>query len=242
MSRFVMSLQPSDVYNITATVAQTDTGALGQTADSRKYRYVRAGASPLVAGTLQQSVVEDTTNWEALAVTATAAGAFAVTTSTTVTLAKDLLAGGYMVVTTAPGIGYTYKIKGNTVAAGAVTTIYLEDPIQVALTTASRIDCIPDPYGAVVQNATGHTGAIVGVACTALPALYYGWLQVGGPCGVLNDATGALTVGDLIVASQGTAGCVRLAVNATTEAFAPVGVAITGIAASENGLVNLMIN
>ena len=223
-----------------SSVPLTQLGSIAVTNDGRKFRYVRAGGTGIAAGILCQSVTEDTTNWENLSVAAAAAGSRTVTTTSTVTLAANLLAGGYLTVTTTPGIGYTYKIAGNSVAAAAVVNIYLEDPIVVALTTASKIDVIPDPDGAVVifANGTGtHTGNIRGVAVYPLTAYYYGWLQIGGVGTVLGDSN-TITVGSCVVGSKAIDG----AVGVQTEVTDPiVGTAITGIASTEYGLVNLQI-
>lgn len=214
-------------------------GEVMVTPDGRKFRYALAGSTALVAGQLLQSAAEDTGD-QNITPTATSIGATSVTTSTTMTVTANQYAGGWMVVTVTPGVGISYRIKSHAAYTAAAATFTLEDPIQVALTTNSRVDFVANPYNGVIQNPTTATGTIVGVAVNNITASQYGWIQTGGVCALL--AQGTITVGNLVVASNGVAGAVENAVNASTEAQAPVGVAVTGIADTEYGSVKLLID
>ena len=240
MSRLTTSLAPTDIFTYTSD-RRFDLGGEGITPDGRLFRYAKCNASTaVVPGKLYQSTAEDTTNWENLSIAAATAGTYTVTTTSTVTLTLNQLAGGYLCVTETPGLGRYYKIVGNTAAITAVTTITLEDAIQVALTTASKIDLIPDPYGAVeIWDATNHDGMCVGVGVSAIPASYYGWLQVGGPCSVLGDA-GTCVTGSVVVASDDTDGAVGP--YETDALYSMIGTAITGIASADYGMVNLRLH
>lgn len=236
-------INPQDLFDITVNSATsgvgndvTQLGALATTGDGRYYRFCLAGGTALVPGKLQQSIAEDTSNWENLSIAAAAVGATSITTTSTVTLAVNLLANGYVMVTTSNGAGYQYQIGSHAVAAGAVVTFNIVDPIVVALTTSSKIDAIPSPYMNLVVNPTAASGLPVGVAVAATPASYYGWVQTRGPAVVLADGT--VTVGTSVCASNGTAG----AVEATAGVQALVGTAITGIATTEYGAINLNIS
>lgn len=210
-------------------------GAKAYTGDGREYRFCLAGGTSLVPGKLQQSAVE-TTGWENLSIAAAAIGATSITTTSTVTVTANAWAGGYVSVTVTPGQGYLYKIKSNPAATAAVVTIQLEDPIQqVALTTSSKIDVIANPYSGVIVNPTTATGAALGVAIYPITNAQYGWIQVKGPTNVL--AQGTIVVGEQVAASATVAG----AIVATSGVLANVGVAITGIADTEYGTVNLNI-
>lgn len=236
-------IAPQDIFTSVAPNTDgnggTNVGALATTGDGRMFRYTLAGATALVPGKLYQAAAEDTSNQENLALTAAAIGAISVTTSTTVTLAANALAGGLMVVTTGTGAGYTYKVKGNTAATAAVVTITLEDPLIVAVDTTSRIDLKKNPYNGVVVNPTTPTSAPVGAAVYAVNAGSYGWVQTHAPCAILADL--AVTVGQPVAASLNTAGAVNNFTNTSGTTFV-VGVAMTGIAAAEYGLVNLTID
>lgn len=199
--------------------------------DDTKYVYVSAGSTNITSGMLLASKVEDTGEQD-LTPTATAVGETAIITSSTVTVTANQYAGGYVVVSVTPGIGYRYRILRHAAATAAALTIYLEDPIQVALTTSSRIDLVPNPYSLVIPAPTSPTASLVGVACGNITAGNYGWACVRGYAPVVNDAAGAITVGTTVMASTSVAGSVR----ALTGAVPQVGTAATGIAASQSGL------
>jgi hypothetical protein len=228
-----------DLTSNTAT-AQTTVGERIVSADGRAYVYARAGAVALVPGTLLQSAAE-ITDHQNVVPTATFSPPTNPTIPSTVTVTlgatavtANYYAGGYMIVTETPGQGYQYLILSHPAAdASATCTFTLADPIQVAVTTSSHIDLVPNPYAGVIINPTTATSAPVGAAIYPITALYYGWIQVAGPTTLLADGT--VTVGTAVVASNGTAG----AVEALTGVQAPVGLALTGIATTEYGAIKL---
>ncbi len=201
-----------------------------------KYVYFEAGATTITSGMLLASEPEDTGEQD-IAVAATAIGSYTVLTTTTLTVAKDEYAGGFLVVSVTPSIGYRYRIASHPAASGAVVTFTLAEPLLVALTTASRVDVVPSPYFNVIPAPTSPTSSLVGVACGDITAGNYGWAQVEGFGTVINDAAGAITVGTTVMASTSVAGSVR----ASTGAVPSVATAMTGIAASQSGLVKLNI-
>lgn len=231
-----LALFNADLYTSSST-QQHDLGALGQTVDGRRFRYVKAGGTSLVVGKLQQAIAEDTGE-QNLTPTATSAGATSLTTSTTVTVTANQYQGGFVVVTVDPGVGYMYKILSHPAATGAAVTLSLEDKIQVALTTTSRIDLVQNPFNGVVVNPTTATSSPLGVAVYPITNAQFGWIQVGGPAVCLADGT--VTVGTSVDASNGTAGAVEAHVEAGVQA--PVGYAMTGIATTEYGTIFLTIN
>lgn len=220
-----------------SSTALHNIGALVHSNDGRAFRYCKAGGTALVAGKLQQSSAEDTTNFQDLTCAVSSVGATSVTTTSTPTLTVNQLAGGLLTVSSATtGAGFTYGIKSHAVAAAVVVTINLEDPIVVATTGTVKIDMAPNPYSAVIVNPTTLTSSPIGAAVYNITAAYYGWLQVGGVASLLAD--GANAVGVVVVASNGTAGAVEDA--ATPGAQGPaVGTCVTGAATTEYGLVRL---
>jgi Tfp pilus assembly major pilin PilA len=239
MARLTTTLEPNDPSKFTVD-QKFDLGGFGVTPDGRKYRYGRQNASTAaVAGKLYQSNAQDTTV-QALAIAAATAGTKSITTTSTATVTKDQLIGGYVAVVSTPGQGFYYKITGNTAATAAAFTVTLEEPIVVSLTTGSVIDIIADPYGNIeIMDATNHDGMLIGVAVANITAAYYGWYQVAGPCAVLSDGT--MVVGEIVVASNGTDGAVEVGVGGSTEIQAFVGQAITAITTAEYGMIDLMI-
>lgn len=228
-------INPQELFDITISTKGTDLGALATTGDGRYFRYAQAGAVALVPGTLQQSLAEVTGN-ENLTAVAAAVGATSLVSTSTVTVTANQYQGGWALITTSAGIGYQYGIGSHAAFTSAAPTFTLTDPIQVALTTGSRIDLVSNPFLGVIQNPTVATANPVGLAVSALPIGFYGWLQVRGIGNVLADGT--VVVGTSVVASNGTAG----AVEAATGVQALVGTAVTGIASTENGAINLMLS
>lgn len=215
-----------------SSVQQHGLGERAVTPDGRSYRYCLAGGTSLVPGKVYQASAEVTAN-QNLTPTATAAGATTLTTSSTVTVTANQYAGGFVIVTVTPGQGYQYKIKSHPAATAAAVTLTLEDPIQVALTTSSRIDLVANPYSGVIVTPTTASSTPLGVAVYPVTNGQYGWLQVGGISACLAD--GALTVGTSVVVSNAIAGAVEPA----TGVQAPVGYAATGVADTEYGAVFL---
>lgn len=223
----------------------TPTHELGEkvhTSDGRAFRYVRVGSgAALVIGNVLQSPAEDTGD-QNIAAVATAVGSMTVTTGT-MTVTANQYAGGFMCVTVTPGLGEYYKIASHAAFSGAAATFTLEEPIRTALTSSTRLDFVPNIYNGVIQNPASASGTVVGVAVNDIAASNYGWIQVTGPCPVLTQASsGNASVGGLVVASNGTAGAVEIAASASTEAQAPVGIAMTGTSVGETNMFRLIID
>ena len=171
--------------------------------DGRIFRYCKVGGTTLVPGQLYQASAEDTSNMQDLTVTAPAANATSITTTTTVTLAVNLMAGGFLTISSAStNFGQTLRISGNTVASSAVTTIYLDDPVVYAPTGTTKIDMVKNPYNLVVVAPTTATSAAVGFALYKVTNAYFGWLCTYGPTSAL--AQGTVVVGDDCVPAETT--------------------------------------
>jgi hypothetical protein len=222
-------------YNSDSSVQEQELGTVMYGDNGRRYVYVKAGVSNLVAGNLLQAPAEDTAD-QNIAGTTTAVGATSITTAS-MTVTANQYAGGYVTVTVTPGLATTYRIKSHAAYSAAAATFELEEPIQVALTSTSRLDFIPCPYNGVIVAPTTLSSAVVGVAVNDITASQFGWIQVGGPCNILNDAAGALTVGAAVMPSSSVAGAVRLQSAGNTI----VGRCMTGIASGENGMVILSL-
>ena len=212
---------PQELMTSSATQG-TDLGALATTGDGRYFRYCSAGTQNLVIGKLQQSAAQVSGN-QNLSIAASAAGTKTITTTSTVTLTANQLAGGWAMITTGAGAGYQYKIASHPAATAAVVTLTLEDPIQVALTTASKVDLTANQYAGVGINSATAVTQPVGVCVYPITAGQYGWIQTRGPVNVLAD--GAVTVGTSLVASNAVDG----AVEPLTGVQAAIGTAITDI-------------
>ena len=182
-------------------------GTRAVTTDGRTYRYVKAGGTALATGKVQQAPAQDTEN-DQLTPAAAAIGA----TSITVTIgssaaAANAFAGGWAVIDTTPGQGFSYPIIGHAAIAGAAAGVfYLGQAIEVALTTDSRVTLVPNPYNGVIVAPTTLTGAVVGVAVYPIVAGEYGWIGTRGSFGTLIAGTPG--VGLAVVVPGSAAGAV----------------------------------
>lgn len=221
-----------------SSTALHDIGAMVHTNKGQVLRYCKAGATALVMGKLQQASAEDTSNHQALAVAVSSAGDLSITTTATVTLAANALAGGILTVESATtGAGQMLGIKSHPAASAAVVTFQLEDAVAVATTGTVLVDAIPNPYSGVVVQPTTRTSGPVGVAVFNITASYFGWLGVAGTFPVL--AAGALTVGLHVVSSGSVAGAVSTVADGANELLPPIGIAITGVADTDYGMVKI---
>ena len=244
MSKTTLSGVPqvvaADLLTNSATNPGVGIGSYVETADGRGYRFAKVGAVATVAGKVYQGPALDATNMQpsgGLTPAAAAIGDTSVTISTSTTLAANLLAGALMSVVVTPGQGYTYRVAGNTATAGATgAVITLDDPIQVALTTSSRVIFAHNKYNGVVIEPGTPTAAIAGVPNSIITAAYFGWLQVRGACAVLFTGTGVAgkAVGSL---SGGTSGSMAPAIAATNIGGYHMATGITG----EYSIVDLNI-
>jgi hypothetical protein len=214
-------------------------GEKASTNDGRAFRYCKVGASALAAGKLYQTRAEDTSNFQNLSAATSAVGDTSITTTTTVTLTANQLAGGFLSVNSATtGAGFIYKIKSHAAATAAVVTFNLEDPIVVATTGSVVIDVHPHPYDAVIIAPTTSSSAMAGFAAFNVTAAYYGWLCVIGPTTAL--AQGTIVVGDSVCPAESTnAGTIGPKADATLSEV--VGSALTGIASTDYGLIYAQI-
>ncbi len=179
-----------------------------------------------------QAAAEVTANQNLTAVAA-AIGDTSIVSTSTVTVTANQYNNGLALITLTPG--QVYQISGHAAYTSAAPTFAISDPIKVALTTGSRIDLITNPFSAVLINPTTATSNPIGAAVTAITNAQYGWIQTRGVANLLADGT--VVVGTAVVASNATAG----AVEALTGVQAIVGLAVTGIATTEYGAIQLTL-
>jgi hypothetical protein len=211
--------------------------------DGRVFRYVKAGAADLVAGNVIQSSAI-VANHLANTPPAVAVGAKSFTYTPGATAgAANLYANGFLQVDTTPGNGYTYSVEGHAAITSATAfTLFLKDPIQVALTTSSRVGLIANQYSGVIQlPVTTATGTIVGVAGYIITAAQFGWIQTWGLASVLTTGTPAL--GAMVMGPGTAAGAAQVVVAAGTLIVAQIigHMAQVGVD-GKNNFVHLRIN
>lgn len=219
-------------------------GTLGISKDGTFFRYCQAGAVDLVAGTLQQRAAP-VANHLANTPPAVAIGATSFTYTPGATAgAANLYAEGYLQVDTTPGNGYRYRISGHpAISSSTAFSLYLDpdDPIQVALTTSSRVGLHHNRWKNVIQCPTAVTARVAGVAVSVIPATYYGWLVTKGPWPCLINGTPAIT--SPVANSATTAGALDVWTTAAAAVtITPVGHMMQVGVSGRNNLVDLTID
>jgi len=199
-----------------------------QRADGNKFRYCHFGLLTTTPGLLVATDVSESSAPNSPgAVTVTAAPPTAVTTigqervkanaigsrymQLTITPTADQFLGGYLIVTSGTGYGWTYRIMGNTISgtpASTSATFELDAPITVALDgTQTAVTIVGCPYSNV-EAATSTDKLVVGATMSCVSTGGYGWVCTHGVVGVLQ---GANVTGDGYAACLDTnvAGAVR---------------------------------
>ncbi len=185
-----------------STVQQHVVGEKAYTPDGRTFRYVKAGATALVAGDVIQSpaVVANHVNLTPTAAVAVGDTTITVTLGATAATANQY-AGGYLVVEKGTtGAGQTLLIKSHPAAASSATlALTLVDSFVVATSGTVTVSLVASNYNGVIQAPiTTLTGTPVGVAVAAIPAASFGWICSRGITGVKAD--GVITQGTVGIA------------------------------------------
>lgn len=206
--------------------------------DGRAYKYVRCDASTaVVSGNIYSNAAEDTDTQDLVAVAA-AIGDLSIVSTTTVTVTANEYAEGFILVSVTPGVGRMYKIKGHSAYTTAAPTFNLDnDPVQVALTTTSRLDAMANPYNRIIVTPTSLTGVCLGAGVHPLAVDEYGWLQVAGVANI--EAEGTISVGLPVVASDTDAGTVETIADGAHELIHRIGTALTAASTGEFGAIIL---
>lgn len=216
-------------------------GTRGYTSDGRRFRYAQVGGVDTVAGSLYQAAAP-VANHLANTPPAVAIGAKSFTYTPGATGgAANLYSEGYLQVDTTPGNGYMYQISGHAaITASTAFTLNLVDPIQVALTTSSRVGLIHNLCKNVIVCPTTKTAAVVGVAPAVIATTAYGWIQTWGPAAALINGTPAVTAP--VVNSATTAGALDVWTAAAQPTASLVGEMMQVGVSTKNNAVFLKID
>lgn len=183
-----------------------------------RFRYVKAGASPLVAGNALVGPAPTTANHKNVNCLAASIGDKTVTVVLGATAAaENLYAGGLLWVNAGTGRGRTYRVSGHPSHAGSGNlAVSLHDPVAVALVASgtSKVTLVRSPYNGVVQAGATPASKLLGVAVSAIAANEFGWIQTKGPCSVLEGGTDTVA-GDLVTAAA--SGACALATNVIAD-------------------------
>lgn len=122
-------------------------------------------------------------------------------TNGTTAVAEDYLAGGIIIIVPTEGATdrdvMTRMVVGNDIAAAAAECrMYLDYPVDMALTTSNYAYVMPSNYRNIrYSNNTGGTRSFAGLAAVGIDAANYNfWLQTYGPCNSAHQSrTGKTT-------------------------------------------------
>lgn len=247
---------PISLFGVNGGVTSTDAsistqvGGRWAASDGRIFALVQNGGTALVSGVLVQSPASIGANHTGLTCATAAIGATQITVTMGGTLATaNQYAGGYVVISAGTGIGQTLKIASHPSATSSGTCVLtLEDPLSVAtLVSDSKASLTLPQYGSqngtdvttsgVVVNPTTQTGRIIGATISPIPASSatvptYGFIQVAGAVGVLNQGTTAISLD--VMPSASVAGAVCTYVVATKSRVG------TSTVAGEDGKTQLI--
>lgn len=184
----IFDLNPYDENS----VQMHNLGQRGETSDGRVFRYAWMGEAITPGRLVQGPAINSTLTNMAVLVGALNAKQITFTNAVTTTTA-NYWNEGYAFSSYATGAGQTWKIKSlPALVSGASSTVYLEDPIAVALDTTTKLGLVQNPYSQVLMGATA-TFEPVGASFITYTTQYYGWLQTRGVCAIFSD--GAIAAG-----------------------------------------------
>lgn len=192
--------------------------------DGRVFRYVKAGSGGLAAGKMAVAGAAVANHINRAVAAAFAIGVTEVSVPVGATaVTADQYKDGFLQVNDATGEGYQYKISSNTACdASGTTIVQLVEPIRVALVAStSEVSLIPNAYVAV--HSTDEENVPVGVACTAIAANSFGWVQSGGQGICLIAGTPA--VGAELTLSATAGALSALSTTIATTVTQPIGIA-----------------
>jgi hypothetical protein len=229
-----------------------------QRSDGNCFRYVQYGAA-VVAGALVGNVATNSNLASTNALVVAPATAVAVVGEIIrpgaigskyaeiilTTVANNQFAGGILVTTKDTGIGYTYRIRGNTATGNPATGNFraeLYEPIKIALDNTTDIAIAAPKYANLAANTfvQGTTANIVGVSMAAASNNDYGWVCTRGIVGAV--AAGADSGIGNVAALSLTTGTYEQYITTTSLAFQHLGtIQVASAGAGQLGIINIKL-
>lgn len=120
-------------------------------------------------------------------------------------IAANKYEGGYLVVTQGTGLGFQYRIIGNTATDNPATgnlRIQLAEAIKTAFTSSTGFIIIPSRYTDLAVTATTASMVTGVLMSTTTSTNIYAWVCTYGTVGCAEDATTALISGTAVTAGQ----------------------------------------
>ena len=161
-------------------------GAIRELGDGRRFRYIRMTGGNCALGTvLMPATLVTVTDVSAAGTTVGPDGATTtLITDADATWTNDAYINWYFQVATAgTGSQEPIKIVGNT-----KTTLTLEKSITTTVVAGDDGEILAGTGAGVISSSGDLDIACVGVGIGTITQNYYGWVQVGGPGGILGDS------------------------------------------------------
>lgn len=211
-------------------------GYLIERADGARYRYCYVGTATNAGNLVGQTQASGGAAYGAAVVVAPAS-AVAVQSeypilpgqvgshfvqATIASIAANKYQGGYLITTRGTGVGDTYTIIGNTATGNPNATdlyIQLGQPLKVALTAATGLTIVTSIYNDLAASAITATTVTGVLMTTTTSANQWAWVCTRGQVGCTEDNTITVVAGQMLVASQVTAGAYASLANVTGTTF-----------------------
>ncbi len=156
--------------------------------DGSVFRYCKAASTYT---SYQAAVWDEATggdvSFESLVI-GSAAGSNIVTI-TEGSLTENQYAGGQLLIYHATGDGSLYLIQGNDASSGTITTLYLDRPLPVAITSSDNIELYANLYSTAKQGEGGGASGFIGIPMALLTDNYHGWIKTWGPTFISPQST-----------------------------------------------------
>ncbi len=219
--------------------------------DGRKFRYAKAGGTALVQAYMNQTAVQESKMVE-IAQTGHAqiAGSTHLTVLCTTGSAaeENAFSGGYLNCNkVSPAVlGDFYGIISSKLqTTDTLLDLELDTPFRNAMLATGEITlCYSRWYKSVVTPTATSTACVNGVALCPVPAGYFYWSQVKGPCPLVVDTGDTLEIGSYVgnPRTSAVAGAAGPVTTVTTEQLRTIWGRTMSIAtAGEPAIVDLML-
>ncbi len=158
------------------------------------FRYVEFGgttkAGDLIAAEAPDAAHDDLDPTGAGTGAGVAVGDKIISIATSVTLVVDEYAGGYMTIEADTGVGYSYLIEANEVAAGATGALFrIQLGLAIALDSTSDVKLNKSRFKELVIIPTSIVAPPVGISVGVGADGSFGWMATKGPWCVLTSGT-----------------------------------------------------
>ena len=102
---------------------------------------------------------------------------------------ENQYAGGYLLLFHATGDGKVYTVIGNSATAGGKVTLFIDQPLGVAVTTSDNYELYASPFADMRQGNSGNTKGFWGIPQALVTSGNYGWVKTWGSTFISPQST-----------------------------------------------------